>query len=153
LGFSFCEPFVSKNPLRSICLPATTSDDDVRCQIFDNKRHQVAAIRPVAGKHSFPSHHATFFAPARRLRARTRERPAVAIFSRRAIDRVPRGHGIGRHPERRSAPASLIVNREPDGRHRVVGPRHAMTHMGVDVNVAAGFKQKGLALAFEDQAG
>src|SRR5258708_38934921 len=50
-------------------------------------------------------------------------------------------------------PASLIVNREPDGRHRVVGPRHAMTHMGADVNIAAGFKQKRLGLTFEKEAG
>jgi hypothetical protein len=35
----------------------------------------------------------------------------------------------------------------------VVGPRNAMTHMGVDVNVAAWFKQKRLALTFENQAG
>jgi hypothetical protein len=46
-----------------------------------------------------------------------------------------------------------MVNREPDGRHRAVGPRNAMAHMGVDVNVAAGFKHKRLVLTFEDQAG
>ena len=44
----------------------------------------------------------------------------------------------------------MIVNREPDGRHRLVGPRHAMTHGGADVNIAAGFKQKRLGLTFEN---
>jgi hypothetical protein len=79
----------------------------------------------------------------------------VAPIRGRAIDRVPRSEEIwgphSVHPDRRSgSPASLIVNCEPDGRHRVVGPGNAMTHVGADVNIAAGFKQKRFGLTFEN---
>jgi len=46
--------------------------------------------------------------------------------------------------------ASLIMNGEPHGRRRLVGPRNAMTYMGADVNIAAGFEHKWLGLAFEN---
>jgi len=34
------------------------------------------------------------------------------------------------------AAASLVVNCEPNGRHRLVGPRNAMTYVSVDLNIS-----------------